>query len=97
MYYVKLISGTLLLMALLAAFVFFTAFYGWWMKPIVSAGQTEEFFQWASSELESKNAGNAALLLIEDGQVVGENYSASRDPGRHGIDDAPASRQNTGH
>ena len=80
MYYLKMIAGTLLLMALWAAFVFFTSFYGWWMQPIVSSDQAEDFFQWASSELESKNAGNAALLLIEDGRVVAESYSGSRDP-----------------
>lgn len=80
MYYLKMIAGTLLLIALWAAFVFFTSFYGWWMQPIVSSDQAEDFFQWASSELESKNAGNAALLLIEDGRVVAESYSGSRDP-----------------
>lgn len=79
MYYLKLIAGSLLLMALWTAFVFFTAFYGWWMKPVVSPGETEEFFQWASLELESENAGNAALLLIEEGEVVDEYYSSSRD------------------
>jgi hypothetical protein len=65
-YYLKLIAGTLLLMAGWTAFVFFTAFYGWWMKPVVSPGEAEEFFQWAASELESENAGNSALVLIEE-------------------------------
>ena len=78
MYYVKLIAGTLLLMALWAAFVFFTAFYGWWMKPIASPGETEEFFQWASLELQSKNAGVSALLLIDDGKVLADYYSSKQ-------------------
>ncbi|MDO9478106.1 MAG: serine hydrolase domain-containing protein [Pseudohongiella sp.] len=49
------------------------------MKPIVPHGETEEFFQWASLELESKNAGNAALLVIAEGEVVAEYYSSSHD------------------
>jgi CubicO group peptidase (beta-lactamase class C family) len=59
-----------------AAFVFVTSFYGWWTRPVVSPGDTGAFFAHAESQLESESRGNSALVLIEDGQVRFESYSA---------------------
>ncbi len=79
MYYFKLAIGTLLLMALWIAFVFTTAFYGWWMSPIASAGNIDEFFRKATEIVVEENRGNAAFLLIENGRVAKEFYSSSKD------------------
>ena len=43
-----------------AAFVFITSFYGWWMRPVVSPGDTAAFFVHAESQLESESRGNSA-------------------------------------
>ncbi len=57
------------------AFVFFTAFWGWWMSPVVSPDDSAAFFDWASLTLEQENAaGNSALVLIEGGEIVSEYY-----------------------
>lgn len=55
--------------------VFFTAFSGWWMSPVVSQDDPAAFFRWATTALERENAaGNSALILIEDGQLFREFY-----------------------
>ena len=56
-----------------------SAFYGWWMGPIATPGDTEGFFQSVSQVIESKNRGNAALVLIEKGEVSAEYYSKSNE------------------
>jgi len=80
MYYLKLTSGALLLMASWIAFVVVSAFYGLWMSPIATTGDTEDFFRKASEILVEENQGNAAFLLIEDGKITNEFYSTSNDP-----------------
>ena len=80
MYKLKLTIATFLLMILWVVFVFISAFYGWWMSPIASPGDTEDFFRKATEILVEENRGNAALVLIEDGKVSKEYYSSSKDP-----------------
>ena len=46
------------------------AFYGWWMEDVAERGNYEEFFDWAVNEIDTKNNGTAALMLIEDGVIV---------------------------
>lgn len=61
------------------AFVFVSAFYGWWMKPVVTQGDSAAFFQHTVSKLEAENsAGNSAFALIENGEIAGEFYSTGR-------------------
>lgn len=76
MYYLKLSIGTLLIMVFWLLFVFITAFYGWWMNPIAPHGDSETFFSKATEILKAKNQGNAALVLIEAGEVTKEYYSS---------------------
>ena len=79
MYYFKLTLAVLLATVLWLAFVLVSAFYGWWMTPVSSPGDTEDFFRKAIGMLETQNQGNAALLLIENGQLSGEYYSSAKD------------------
>ena len=79
MYYIKLTLVTLLAVLLWLGFVLISAFYGWWMGPIASPDDTEEFFQSVSQIIESKNRGNAALVLIENGEIAGQYYSRSNE------------------
>lgn len=59
-------------------FVFISAFYGWWMRPVAEAGNTNGFFEYATATLEENNSpGNSAILLIDAGQIVAEYYSDS--------------------
>lgn len=79
MYYIKLTMVTLVALLSWLGFVAISAFYGWWMEPIASPGDTEEFFQSVSQILESENRGNAALVLIENGEIAAEYYSKSNE------------------
>lgn len=79
MYYFKRTLTALLAIALWLAFVLISAFYGWWMTPLSSPGDTEDFFRKAIGILESQNQGNAALLLIENGLLTKEYYSTGKD------------------
>lgn len=50
------------------------------MKPAVTPGDSSAFFQHAVSLLETENsAGNSALVLIENGAIVGEFYSTGQE------------------
>ncbi len=79
MYYFKLTLAALIAATLWLAFVIISAFYGLWMTPVSPPGDTEDFFRKARAIVEAENSGNAALLLIENGQLAAEYYSSSKD------------------
>ena len=60
-------------------FVGISSTFGWWMKPIATPGDTQAFFQSVAQIIESENRGNAALVLIENGEVVSEYYSTTNE------------------
>lgn len=80
----SILSRLMLLLATLAcwlSFVFFTAFSGWWMSPVVSPNDPAAFLSWATTTLERENAaGNSALVLIEDGRIFSEFYRGAKAP-----------------
>jgi len=53
----------------------FGGLYGWWMTPIAEKGDHEAFFAEATQLIDDNNAGNAAFILIRDGEVAGEYYA----------------------
>lgn len=72
------IAALLLSLTSWLAFVFVTAFFGWWMKPIAEPENSLEFFKEAVSQLQSENpTGNSALVIIEQGIVFDDFYSES--------------------
>ena len=73
--YLKLFFVWLVAAAVWSIFAFTMAFYGWWMASVAERGNHSEFFGWAVTEINSKNSGTAALVLIEDGAVVHRFFS----------------------
>ena len=45
------------------------------MASVAERGHHAEFFDWAITEIDSKNSGTAALVLIEDGRVAHRFFS----------------------
>ena len=79
MFYFKLTVGCGLAVVAWIGIVFFSAFYGFWMQPVVSPGNSVQFFEYASNRLEMENPGNSTLTLIENGQITHQYFSASLD------------------
>tara|TARA_R110002073_G_scaffold98408_1_gene225355 strand:- start:311 stop:1570 length:1260 start_codon:yes stop_codon:yes gene_type:complete len=79
MFYFKLTVGCVLAVVAWIGIVFFSAFYGFWMQPVVSPGNPVQFFEYASNRLEMENPGNSTLTLIENGQITHQYFSASLD------------------
>jgi len=79
MFYLKLTIGSIVAVACWVATVFVSAFYGWWMQPIASPGNSDQFFESVSYLLKTENPGNSALVLIENGQITHEYYSSGFD------------------
>jgi len=52
---------------------------GWWLTPLADKKDTDEFSAAAQALLHSEFVGNAALVIIENGQVILEDYQASVD------------------
>jgi CubicO group peptidase (beta-lactamase class C family) len=73
--YLKLFFVWLVAAAVWSIFALTLAFYGWWMASVAERGNHSEFFGWAVTEINSKNSGTAALVLIEDGAVVHRFFS----------------------
>lgn len=77
----RIITRLLIALTALAAwvgFVFYAAFYGAWMSPVVAPDDVEGFLQYARAALEQDNAhGNSALVLIENGEIAAEYYSSN--------------------
>ena len=63
------------------AAAFTLAFYGAWMSPVAT---TETgFARWASNQLEQNNAGNSALIMINQGEVTAEHFSGPQPVDQH--------------
>ncbi|MFC2952804.1 serine hydrolase domain-containing protein [Marinicaulis aureus] len=69
------VAGAVVAIGAWCAVSVFGGLYGWWMKPIVKKGDHQAFFAEATQIIDDKNAGNAAFILIHDGDVVGEYYA----------------------
>lgn len=73
--------GLLLLSLLLiwAVVALYGGLSGWWLPPLADSDDVSGFTKAIGTQLSAKVNGNVALVLIEDGQVVYENYHASLD------------------
>ncbi len=67
--------GSLIAIAIWSAFAVFVGFYGWWMKPIAPRDDHTAFHVEATRMIEASNLGNTALILVENGEIVGEHYA----------------------
>ena len=77
---VKVLLGTLVLMAAWTVTALWGAFAGWWLEPIAPPGDDAAFFDAAVQIIDAENRGSAALVLIHDGEVLGSHFAA-RDGG----------------
>ena len=75
MFYFKAVVATAVAILLWAVCVGFGAVNGWWSTPIAPTGNARLFMDAAVEIFESKNRGNIALVLIEDGDVFDEHYA----------------------
>jgi CubicO group peptidase (beta-lactamase class C family) len=74
MFYLKVAMATLVALALWMFLMVWGAASGWWREPLAPPGDSEAFMRAAVAQLE-RNPGNAAMVLIEGGKVVGEHYA----------------------
>jgi len=80
---VKYLAPILLLLTASALWVVTTivaAFYGVWLDPIAREGASHAFFDAAVQIIDEQNKGNAALMLIENGEIAHEYYDSVEDP-----------------
>lgn len=82
MFYLKVVIVTLTGMVLWVAFLGATSLYGWWHEPIAPTGDVQAFAEQARALIEDKieknNHGNAALVLIEAGEIAVEYYTSTK-------------------
>ncbi len=77
MFYVKFVVSTVTVLVAWAVFVGFTTLSGWWHGPIIAAdADPRAFMDAAIGIVETRNVGNVALVLIEDGKVYDEHFDA---------------------
>ncbi len=77
MKYVKISLLWLALGAVWTTIAVVAAFYGWWLEPIAPEEDSSAFFEAVVQMIEEQNRGDAALILIEDGEVVQEYYGGN--------------------
>ncbi|MFT7043341.1 MAG: CubicO group peptidase (beta-lactamase class C family) [Candidatus Azotimanducaceae bacterium] len=71
----KRLLGAVFGLAVWGIIAVYFALEGAWMSSSVATGDTDSFYAWAVNEIDSKNKGNSALVLIEDGQVAKRYFS----------------------
>lgn len=65
------VAVALVAMLAWAALVGADAWFGWSRAPIAARGDAQAFFEAAASRIDRENRGNAILVVIEQGRVVG--------------------------
>jgi CubicO group peptidase (beta-lactamase class C family) len=76
---VKRVGLTLLLIVGWSTLLIVGALFGWWRQPLTSSDDPRAFLQAAVPLIEAGNRANTALILIDNGAVGAEYYSATAD------------------
>ncbi len=79
MSYTRIVVVSLVVLMLWTTVVVTGALFGWWRQPIAPRGDPQAFMRAAIDMIEKGNRGNTALVLIEDGAIFAEYYSATAD------------------
>lgn len=79
MFYVRAILATAGAILLWAVFVVFGAVSGWWSTPAAPPGDARAFMDEAIEIAETRNRGNVAFVLIEEGEVFDQHYAGQQD------------------
>ncbi len=75
----SLVAALLATVLVWASISVYGSLYGWWLSPIAAKHDINGFNNVIREKLNRENNGNTAYILIESGQVVAEDYSASID------------------
>jgi len=70
---------TLLLLVVWSVLLIAGALFGWWRQPLTSSDDPRAFLQAAVPLIDAGNRGNTALILIDNGAVGAEYFSANAD------------------
>jgi len=76
---VSLVAALLATVLVWTSISVYGSLYGWWLSPIAAENDINGFNIVIGEKLHHENNGNTAYVLIEEGQVVAEDYSASID------------------
>lgn len=76
---VKRIALLLCLLLTWAVVSVFGALNGWWLTPLSERDNVNGFTNAIEQQLESQTKGNIAIVLLEEGHAVYENYDFSQD------------------
>lgn len=78
----RLRTSLLVLLSLVAwaAIVAADAYFGWTRAPLAPRGDARAFLGAAAAKIDAENRGNAILVLIEDGSVVGVHSQSHGEP-----------------
>lgn len=76
---VKRVGLTLLLIVGWSTLLIAGALFGWWRQPLTPSDDPRAFLQAAVPLIEAGNRANTALILIDNGAVGAEYYSATAD------------------
>lgn len=76
---VKLLLVSVVGLAVWGTIAVYLAFEGAWMTSPVMRGDTGAFYDWAVSEINAKNQGNSALVLLQDGRVAKRFFASAQD------------------
>jgi CubicO group peptidase (beta-lactamase class C family) len=69
--YLAFTAATLVAILIWGGLVFAGLSEGWLRRPIATPGDTQEFFAAAHDIAERRNRGNIAVVLVQDGRIVG--------------------------
>lgn len=72
--------GILLAVGLWVVLVFLGFSEGWGRQPVVASSSPDAFMQAAERMITEDHVGNAALVLIEDGEIAGTNFTSAGEP-----------------
>lgn len=75
-----ILVATLAAMALWAAAVIAGAVFGWWHTSLAPAGDADAFVDAAKRLIDTRNRGNTAFRLIENGATHGAHFVSIGDP-----------------
>jgi CubicO group peptidase (beta-lactamase class C family) len=78
--YLLLLLSTVAALVVWAAMVVFGTRDGWLHEPLAPFGDTRAFMDAAVNEINTNNQGNAALVLIQEGQIYDEFFQSPGEP-----------------
>lgn len=80
MFLVKSVLATLAALLVWSALLIAGALFGWWRQPLAAPDDVDGFVAAATALMEEANRGQAALVLLQRGEVVAEHYLSVAEP-----------------